>query len=362
MRAFTYRVDASYDWNYEHGPSYDGAPPAVPPTPLKRFLGLELSSRLGIAAGLLLNSKWVRLYARLGFDILTYKTVRIRYRACHPMPNWIFLERERPLDAAAEGELLVRREAPAAPGSAADIERITSAVSFGMPSKDPEVWMADVAEARRALGPTQALVVSVVASPSPGAPPPALVGEFARLAALARDAGAQVIEANLSCPNVTTPEGQVYQDAELSGQVARAMRQAAGAAPILLKAGYFREKAALDAFLRAVAGAASGVTLVNGISRRLVNRDGTPAFGPGREVAGVLGRAIHEPCLENVRAAAATIARERLDLAIAAVGGVLSEADAARYFEAGAGAVLLGGAPMLDPHLALRFKQAHPEW
>lgn len=351
----TYRIDRSYDWNYENGPVFEGSFPAIPPTPRKSFLGHEVASRLGIAAGLLLNARWIETYARLGFDILTYKTVRSRYRACYAVPNWLYLRSAAPLAD------------PAAPlvAAAAEAERPrfpTSSVSFGMPSKGPKDWMEDVGRARRALGAGQVLVVSVVASPAPGAGAAALIDDFARLTAMAREAGAQVVEANLSCPNVTSAEGQIFQDPELSGAIARAMRENAGDAPILLKAGYFAEDGALGAYLRAVVGQAAGVTLVNGLSRHVLDAAGSPAFGAGRESSGVLGAGVFPFCLDVVRRAVAIVAREKLDLAVAAVGGVAGAAEAQAYFAAGAAAVTMGSAPMFDPLLAIRLKERHPEW
>ena len=44
------------------------------------------------------------------------------------------------------------------------------------------------------------------------------------------------------------------------------------------------------------------------------------------------------------------------------VGGVTGVEDPARFFDAGAHGVVMGGVPMLDPHLALRMKESHPEW
>jgi dihydroorotate dehydrogenase len=189
-----------------------------------------------------------------------------------------------------------------------------------------------------------------------------MAAEFARLAEAAAGSGAHLIEANLSCPNVCSAEGDIFLDAGLSRRVAREMRRAAGKTPLLLKAGYFPDRRKLAAFLRAVSGCADGVVIVNGISRKVLNADGSPAFGPGRQVAGILGRSIHDPSLALVRAAVQIIERDRLALEVLAVGGVLEEADAGRYFEAGAAAVLLGGSPMYDPLLAIRFKRSHPEW
>ena len=45
-----------------------------------------------------------------------------------------------------------------------------------------------------------------------------------------------------------------------------------------------------------------------------------------------------------------------------AVGGVMEPDDAGDFFGAGADGVVLGGAPMLDPLLAIEAKKRHPEW
>jgi hypothetical protein len=64
----------SYDWNYAYAPEpVEADVPAIPGT--WDFCGLPVASPLGIAAGPLLNGRWVRYYASLGFDVLTYKTV-----------------------------------------------------------------------------------------------------------------------------------------------------------------------------------------------------------------------------------------------------------------------------------------------
>ena len=129
----TYDITESYESNYHRGPSLTSPLPEVPTTPTKEFLGLKVRSRLGIAAGLLLNSKWIQAYARLGFDLLTYKTVRSSPRACYPPPNWVFVE-----DRGSSGPVYetVLDET--------DPENATSAVCFGMPSMHPDVWREDV--------------------------------------------------------------------------------------------------------------------------------------------------------------------------------------------------------------------------
>src|SRR5207302_2972516 len=76
----------TYEWNYEHAP--EPLPAEIPPVPGRwDYCGLPVASPLGIAAGPLLNGRWILYCASLGFDVLTYKTVRSSARACYAMPN-----------------------------------------------------------------------------------------------------------------------------------------------------------------------------------------------------------------------------------------------------------------------------------
>jgi dihydroorotate dehydrogenase (NAD+) catalytic subunit len=348
----TYDIQASYQENYDAGPRFSSVPPTVPETPLKDFLGLPVRSRIGIAAGLLLNSKWVLGYAKRGFDILTYKTVRSAHRPCYPKPNWLFVDDAGRID----GPVQTIAVPPANPA------RVSSAVCFGMPSMDPAIWREDVARTKSGLADGQILIVSVVATPQDGWGREEVAEDFAKCARWAAEAGADVVEANFSCPNVCTPEGTIYQDTDLSRFIAAETRAAIGETPLLLKVGHFPQPERLREFLRSMSGVVNGLTLVNGISRPVLNADGSAAFGESYRTAGVLGRAIHQPSVDNVALAASTVRDERLGLAIAAVGGVSQPSDAADFFDAGADAVMLGSSPMYLPDLAADLKITRPDW
>jgi len=345
-----YDITATYLENYERGPALDGEV-EIPKTPSKEFLGQPVRSRFGIAAGLLLNSKWLLGYAQQGFDLLTYKTVRSRYRECYPPPNWVFVDA-----GEGEGPVHVIEDLPEDPAA------ISSAVCFGMPSMSPEVWREDVARCKAELGEGQMLIVSVVASPEPDWSAAQVADDYAQCAAWATEAGADVVEANFSCPNVCSAEGQVYLDAALSGDVSATVRTAIGETPLLLKVATFPDEESMNGFLCAVSKPTDGVTLVNGISRPVLHRDGRPAFGEDYVKAGVLGRIIHEPSVDSVRQARAIVDAKDLGLAIAAVGGVSRPEDLSDFFDAGADAIMLGSAPMYLPNLACEIKSSYPDW
>ena len=348
----SYDITKTYQENYDRGPRLSELSEAVPETPEKVLFGVPLRSRLGIAAGLLLNSKWIEAYAQRGFDLLTYKTVRSSYRPCYPLPNWVFVDE----DSGAVGPVRLREEPPQDP------EKVSSAVCFGMPSMAPEVWRADVSRAKQALGWGQMLFVSVVATPRDGWGRAEMAADFACCAAWAAESGADVVEANFSCPNVCTAEGSIYLDPELSRDICRSIRDRLGTTPLVLKVGYFEDDEVLRATLTVVASWVDGITLVNGMTRPVLKRDGQPVFGEAFTHAGVLGRSIHEASVRSVASARSYVDREKLSLRLLAVGGASVVSDIEDFFSVGADAVLMGSSPMYQSELAMEAKKAHPEW
>ncbi len=135
------------------------------------FCGRPVPSPLGIAAGPLLNGRWLLYYAELGFDVLTYKTTRSAYRDCYPPPNL------QPIESAAlarSGHTL----------HAINEMQGSWAISFGMPSISPDVWRADVEWTRDRLPKEKLLSVSVVATAQPGWSEEDVANDFAQCAAL----------------------------------------------------------------------------------------------------------------------------------------------------------------------------------
>jgi dihydroorotate dehydrogenase (NAD+) catalytic subunit len=358
LRQPVYRIDRSFEWNAEHGPCFDGPFPALPEPPMPEppmteFFGLPAHSRFGIAASLILNARWLALYSRLGFDLLTYKTVRCRARVAHDWPNWRFLDEPAPtrLDDP-DAALRLRADAPADPLGA------TAVGSIGMPSAAPEFWQADIQRCRTRLSAGQALIVSIVATAEPAMTEDDFVGEFELLAAMVRASGAQAVEANLSCPNVQRREGEVYRAPDLAARIAAAVRRGAGDLPVLLKVGPVEDDDTMAALLRGVSGLADGVVMINAPSRRILDAQGAAAFGAGRERAGVMGGQVHRLALDCVRRAVRLIARDALGLKVIAVGGAAAPARVQEFFDAGAYGVQAASCAAWDPYLALRVKQA----
>ncbi|PYM98427.1 MAG: hypothetical protein DME08_07960, partial [Candidatus Rokuibacteriota bacterium] len=192
-----YRVDRSYSWNYEHAPTLPRVR-RLPPGPGARLVGYDLNSPLGVAAGPLLNSRWIEGYARLGYDVLTYATVRSRPHGALGLPNI------RHVDNHEQGAVIAKR--PGLNGNT------TIAVSLGQPSMDPEVWRKDVRRAKERIGRGQMLVVSVMGTPSLTDGIDAFIADYALCATWACEAGADAIEVHLAAPNPFAEPGlMVYE-------------------------------------------------------------------------------------------------------------------------------------------------------
>jgi dihydroorotate dehydrogenase len=348
----TYRLDQSFEWNAQNGPHFSGDYPDLPPAVPKDFFGYPVNSRFGLAASLGVSTRWIELYSRLGFDILTYKTVRKYQRLAHPWPNFFFLRDGEALDP--DVVQVVARKEPADPRHA------LSAGSVGMPSTAPEFWQEDIRRSRARLSPGQVLIVSIVATSQPNMSAEAFIAEFEELAVWVREAGADIVEANLSCPNVDKSEGEVYQNARLSARIAAAVKRGAKGRPVLVKTGEFRDARALADFLGAINGHASGVVMINGLSRAIATETGEDAFGPTRRRAGVVGSAIFDIALANVRNAAAVVHDKKLDLKIVAVGGASSPERVRAFLDAGACAALAAWPAAMNPHLASQIRDADP--
>lgn len=323
-----YDIGESYEWNYQHAPD---SPPRVdvPEVPGEwTFCGLPVASPLGMPAGPLLNSRWILYYAALGFDVLTYKTVRSSFRASYDPPNL--------LPVTGEGAEL-------SPAASSD----TWAISFGMPSRDPAEWRADVERARRGMSARQVLSVSVVASPEPGWTMARIAHDFAQCAVWAAEAGAQVVDANFSCPNVCTKEADLYLSPEAAGEIASTIRaRLPREVPLALKVGLFENEEQAAAVLHAVSPFAAAVSTTNSLTATVRGQFGGLKRGIG-------GASITARCLSEL----AMLARLGSGVKLIGVGGVMTARDVRDRIAAGAENVHLATAPMLDPLIGIRIRQ-----
>jgi len=340
-----YRLDRSYAWNYSHGPALPRRPGKLPAGPGGRLFDLPLDSTLGIASGPLLNSRWVEAYAHLGFDILTYAAVRSVARPAHALPNIVFVENHEQAAVARSG----------AHGN----QPMTFAVSMGLPSMDPSVWRKDVRRAKDRLGRGQILVVSVVGTPVEGGDAEALALDYARCAAWAAEAGADVIGVHLACANLDAAHGQMlHENTRTSAHILGRVRGMVDR-PIVAGLGAFRSPRFLHETMTRLAPWVHGFSLVHGIQRRVVDREGGAVFeGKDREVASVVGADTYAACSRQVEEAIAWRKAGDWHRAILATGGITSVERARASLREGADAVLVSTGALTDPLLAFQFRRA----
>ncbi|MCA9230684.1 MAG: hypothetical protein KDA57_08530 [Planctomycetales bacterium] len=307
-----------------------------------RFAGLPVASPLGIPAGPLLNGRWCLYYASLGFDVLTYKTVRSVERDCYPLPNLL------PVRC---GQLYGGEDRL----PASDTMQGSWAVSFGMPSKSPDFWRRDIEQTRARLPAGKLLSVSVVGTVEDNWTIDDLANDYAQCARWAVASGADCVETNFSCPNVSTCDGQLYQNPAEAQLVAAQVRDAIGAVPYFVKVGQVNTDDEVSQLLAALAPHVTGLAMTNSVAVTVADHTNQLAFDGQRR--GICGAAILAASLAQTEHFAQQIEAQQLDLELIGVGGAATAHDVQRYLAAGANSVHLATAAMTNPQVAIEIKQ-----
>ena len=292
----------------------------------------------------MLNSKWVEAYSRLGFDVLTYKTVRSMAMPAHALPNI------RPVENREHAAIATKRTS---------IEtRPTLAVSLGIPSVEPEVWRKDVRRAKDRIAGGQVLIVSVVGTWAPGMDAEQLIQDYARCAAWAAEAGADAIEVHLAVSDPFAEQPQlIYENIPLSAQILYRVRTTMPK-PVLGKLGVFRTPRLLHETANKLASWASGFVVTHGVRRRVIDEDGNPAFeGGGRDRATIVGADTWPLASRQIEEMLSWRKAGAWDRAILAVGGISTVERAREVLREGADAALVATAALFDPLFAVRFRQ-----
>jgi dihydroorotate dehydrogenase (NAD+) catalytic subunit len=351
-----YDPSKTYEDNFELGPFIvSDADTAHPPQgePQYTFLGHPIYTPFGIPAGPLLNSNYVKYAFERGFDVVCYKTQRTVPFACNAFPNVLAVDTDGDLTLAKAAEPLVGM-----PITATDTDVLSITNSFGVPSRGPDYWVPDLRTALTYQGKGQLLIAAVQGTIQDGFGPDDYYADFAAAAALAAEAGAQVIEVNLSCPNVAT-EGVICYRPDAVIPICQKVKERIGDIPLLVKLGYFSadQQALLEKIIAGILPYVAGVSAINTIAAPIVDAQGNQALpGPNRLKSGVCGAGIAWAGLDMVSRLAALRKKLGVELAIIGVGGVMSPVDFAAYREAGADLVQAATGAMWNPGLAAEIK------
>lgn len=365
----TFDINSDYDSNVNRTPRSESAEPVEKMILQERkivFCGLRLGFPMGLSSSVLTASaQWIAYYASKGFDLITYKTVRHRYAPPHPMPQWVPLS---PCPQFGREDLLSGRPVIRARKLSwlSERQRQTTANSFGIPSQAPEIWKKDVARAKATLNGYQALAVSVYGEENTSEFRE-VCDAYAQTAIHAVDAGADLIEVNLSSPNVRDYSGrrvEYYSDPDRSLEIIRVianrMEDKGLKVPILAKIGYLPEEELLN-FLKVVGPELDGISAINTLPMPIENEDKNNCFPPtahgaSRLIAGVSGDGVRSLAQEAISTIVKWRRQNRPSLGVIAIGGVMTPKDFVTYLRIGADVVQCCTGAWLNDGLAIECR------
>ena len=363
-------VEHAYNYRDDFPQEPQGGLPdrAAKAEPTGSLLSRPVAFPIGVPASVLTaDSRWVRFFARHGFNVLTFKTVRSRAWEPHPFPNWVFLEdADEPLPVGIDP-----RDVVVYGDESTYLRRLRAfsmANSFGVPSTPPSKWGPEIKAALEVLRNDQILIVSVMGTAHPADPPETLLEDFVKVSRMAMDAGAPAIELNLSCPNTLDPTeresgvkpplcNSLYDTVQIVQAVAREVGEVV---PLVAKLSYL-PLPDLAPLVREINPYVHAISGINTLQVRVERRRGGATFGE-RQLAGLSGVAIRRLALDFVRSLDYLRRSEpELEYDIIGMGGVMDPADVYALLAVGADAVQTATAASVNPRLPqeLRIEEHH---
>jgi len=348
-----YDPSISYEENYDEGPFNafaDGKIYRQKGEPKYDFLGQKVYLRFGIPAGPLINSKFVKSAFEKGFDVCVYKTVRANVFPCHAFPNILSVHFKG-------GNLTLKRLKKSITADENFRDPISITNSFGVPSRDPKAWQEDAQRAVTYAGNGQVMILSFMGTVKKGQTQKEFIEDFVLASKLAKETGAKILEANLSCPNIGN-EGLVCYNLPVTEEVVKRIRRAIGNKPLVLKIGYYQNQKDLKKLAEIANEYANDIAGINTLQATIVDHEGRQALpGPSRLRSGVCGFGIKWAGLETVKRLRELKDNKNYKFSITGVGGVLSAKDYKEYKKAGADCVMSATGTMWNPFLAQEIKK-----
>jgi dihydroorotate dehydrogenase len=344
-----YDIHKTFEENIESGPEWSMPYPEIPHVRSNySFFGHRVHSRFGVAACPLTHgSKAVALMAKLGYDIITYRSVRSVSWKGQPYPHWRYVDIPKQLHVSDLTTTVTASDTPC------HGQEVSMANSFGIQSSSPELWQEDFEKAKKTLTSGQVLILSIMFTPETHND---IVVDAGRVAELAKQTSAEVFEINLAHPN-SGMKSLVYEDIQTSVAICNTVKRTLGDRPLVAKVGYYKEKEMLKAFLDQTRGVIDGISSTNTYGMSIVDATGAEAFA-GRPKAGVSGAAVRELSLSQ--AALLVSYKKELslhDIVIIGIGGVTKPEHIDMYTDLGVDAIQAAAGVFADPLLAVRYKQ-----
>ncbi len=342
----------SYEENYDFGPFggfADGKIFKQIGEPQYDFLGQKVYLPFGIPAGPILNSNFAKSAFDKGFDIVVYKTVRSNFYPCHPFPNI--------LSVNIDGDLNTKKLKDPITTDRAYNEPLSITNSFGVPSKNPEIWQADVKKAITYANRGQVLILSFMGTVRKNQSQNEFINDYILAAKLAHETGAKILEVNLSCPNIGN-EGLVCYNLEVTEKIVKGIRKTISNTPLILKVGYYSNSKQLNSLAEVANEYADSIAAINTLQATILDEKGEQALpGKNRLRSGICGAAIKWAGLEMVKKLHKIKSKKKYKFSIEGVGGVINSQDYREYKKAGADSIMSATGAMWNPYLAQEIKK-----
>jgi len=268
-------ITKSFDNNILYGPYLTGRIP-VRQWPKKNkwhaLFGYPIASPIGIAAcPMAANIRGITLTSRLGFDVITHKTIRRMPHPAHSFPNVAHVNIQSQLTYNDINTTVLTSSSPLK-----SVEHIAIANSIGNTSNDPSSITQTIDSAKNVLANGQVLIVSVYGTQTKDV---TIANDFALTANLARDAGAHIIAANLSCPNVNSQGGTLYTDPDMVYHIVSHIKKQCKEIPLVIKVGVFSSlKSLKDTLIAAARAGAQGICGINSVPMLVMTKQNKPFF------------------------------------------------------------------------------------
>ncbi len=349
-----YDINKSFIDNWRTGPQ-SGSPLPVRQIPPKstwhEWLGFNIMSRIGIPACPIMTGKGIALMSQLGFDVLTYKTIRQAEQPSHPWPNIKYVDINRPLTKTDLNQIIYCTD------QQIKSEQITIANSFGNSCLSPQIVAEDIDYAKRAMQKGQVLIVSIYGEDNEQHNQ---INDYVSAACLAKDAGADIIEANISCPNLHAEKLQsqknIFSEINYFYQLIHSIVLAVQPAPLLIKLGYIADDHLLRQILMTAAYAGvAGITGINTFPMQVKNKLNEPVFGKHRQFSGVSGFPIKQLGLDFIKRINQIKVQEKLDISILGCGGITEAQHFTEYHEVGADIAMSATGVMWNSNLGMTY-------
>ena len=338
-----------------------------PPLPKQKkysFLGKRLVSPIVIAAGPASGKLWTDFYFKMGYGAVIQKTRRTTPRLANKNPNIAIVNSSTPLTRKS-----------IAKGVSASLNQkdwnqfhsITN--SFGNASNPMIDWSLELRNQTKAVGEGQMLGCSVTATflEEPNTKKylkstlnEALIVETALDLLMGATAaitnGAEFIEFNLACPNVTenSAEGEMFQDPKLVAYTLAEFKRRFPSVPVGFKFGLYKNKEQMKKVFAAAGDNLDYVSGVNAIATKVHDGTGKDIL-PGRSVSGVCGAVMKDLALEEIEWAADIRKKGGLKYQILGGGGIIETKDVDQFLSAGADAVQVATVALANPLFAAEY-------